>query len=86
MHHWLRHGFLALERILSEEGKAGRFCFGDAPTLADVCLIPQAYAAQRRDFDLSEYPKVMDIINHCNDLPAFERAHPTHQPDANGQP
>jgi maleylacetoacetate isomerase len=70
--HWIHEGFAALEQRLPE----GPFCFGKAPTLADVCLVPQVVNAQRYKVDLAGYPKIRHIFDECMKLPAFARAHP----------
>jgi maleylpyruvate isomerase len=80
--HWIREGFNGLERILAEDGMAGEFCHGDAPGLADVCLVPQVINAQRFKLDLAPYPTIRRIFDNCLKLPAFERALPANQPDA----
>ena len=61
---------------------AGPYCFGGAPTLADVILVPQAYAAQRFGIDFTECEKLVAIADHCNQLDAFKTAHPDNQSDA----
>lgn len=78
--HWVQTGFAALEAQLAQSN--GQFCFGDATTLADCCLIPQVYNAKRFNIDLSAYPKIEAIYAHCNTLPAFQTAAPEAQPDA----
>ena len=80
--HWIALGFAAIEIQLAQSGRRGRFCFGDAPTLADVCLIPQIANAQRVDLDLAPYPTIRAIERECDALDAFRRAHPTAQPEA----
>ena len=82
MHHWLKAGFDAFEAKLEQHGGASDVCFGDQVSIADICLIPQIYNAQRFDFDMSPYPTIMRINDHCVKLPAFEKAHPDNQPDA----
>lgn len=78
--HWVLIGFNTLEAQLSESN--GQFCFGDQPTLADCCLIPQVYNALRFNIDLSAYPKIQAIYQHCNQLDAFKNAAPEAQQDA----
>ena len=79
--HWVKVGFDALEAQLVHSN--GRFCFGDYPTIADCCLIPQVYNALRFNIDLSSaYPKIQSIYAHCNALDAFQKAAPEAQPDA----
>jgi maleylpyruvate isomerase len=80
--HWNELGLSALEQELSRSGKRGRFCFGDTPTIADCCLVPQLFNAQRFGIDLASYPTLMEIDGECRRLPEFEGAHPSRQPDA----
>ena len=80
--YWIDVGFEALEARLSRESQTGRFCHGDAPTLADICLIPQLANARRVEFDFSPYPTLLRIEAACNALPAFANAAPARQPDA----
>lgn len=80
--HWIAEGFDALERLLSTNEQTGRFCHGSAPTLADVCLVPQVYNARRFETDLSPWPTIVRIDQACGELPAFQRAAPEAQPDA----
>lgn len=82
--HWIEIGFAALERTLATDGKAGRFCHGDRPTLADVCLVPQVHNARRGNVDLTPYPTIVRIDEACRALPAFAEAAPDRQPDAEG--
>ncbi len=79
---WIEHGFAALEQILRNNPRHGRFCFGDVPTLADVYLVPQVESARRFQVDLSRYPAIMAVDAACDALPAFQRAKPALQPDA----
>ena len=78
--HWVETGLAACEALLPTG--AGRFCFGDQPTLADVCLVPQLYNARRFNCDLSAVPRLLAIDEACRGLPAFARAAPEAQPDA----
>ncbi|SAL47453.1 maleylacetoacetate isomerase [Caballeronia choica] len=75
---WITQGFDALEAWLSDEGD---FCVGDAPTLADCCLVPQVANAQRMKVDLSAYPRILRINDQCLRLAAFADAAPNRQPD-----
>jgi maleylpyruvate isomerase len=77
--HWVRVGFDALERWLVRDGATGRFCHGDTPTLADVCLVPQVFNARRFALDLGPYPRIVEIDAACRDLPAFQGAAPERQ-------
>ena len=81
-HRWLKECFDALEVRLKAEPETGRFCHGDDPTLADICLVPQIFNAKRFHFDLSPYPTVMRIFEEAQALDAFARAAPDRQPDA----
>ena len=78
--HWVGTGFAALERQLA--ASAGQYCFGDTPTLADVCLLPQVFNAQRFAVDMAAYPLLARIAANLEQLPAFADAHPSRQPDA----
>ncbi|HVF64346.1 MAG TPA: maleylacetoacetate isomerase [Casimicrobiaceae bacterium] len=80
--YWIDVGFEALEKQLSRERQTGRFCHGDAPSLADVCLVPQVANARRYKIDLTPYPTIVRIDAACNELPAFAEAAPARQPDA----
>lgn len=79
--HWIATGFTSFEASLAAGGM-GRFCHGDAPGLADTCLIPQLFNARRFDCDLTAYPRMLAIEAACAALPAFAAAHPARQPDA----
>lgn len=77
---WIGEGFTALETMTSQHG--GRFCFGDTPTLADCCLVPQIYNARRFGVGLDAYPTLLGIEANCRALHAFAKAAPEVQPDA----
>jgi maleylpyruvate isomerase len=77
--HWVRLGFDALERRLVSQAAGGRFCHGDAPTLADVCLVPQVFNARRFAVDLGPYPRIVGIDAACRELPEFQSAAPERQ-------
>jgi maleylpyruvate isomerase len=79
--HWIAEGFKALEPLLARGG-AGRFCHGDAPGLADVCLVPQVVNSRNFGLDLTPFPTVARIAETCLAMPEFERALPKNQPDA----
>ncbi|HPK31190.1 maleylacetoacetate isomerase [Ottowia sp.] len=78
--HWVRLGLETFEAQLAA-GPAGRFCHGDAPTLADCCLVPQIFNAQRFDCDLGGLPRTMAAFEACMALPAFQQAQPSACPD-----
>lgn len=78
--HWIAEGFAAAEKLLERYG-SGPYCFGDEPTLADCCLVPQVANASRFGCDLSPYKRVMAIYEHCLKQPAFIAAAPDNQPD-----
>jgi maleylpyruvate isomerase len=80
--HWIEVGLAALETRIARDAATGAFCHGDAPTLADVCLVPQLANARRVDLDLSPYPTLIRIEAACLALPAFADAQPARQPDA----
>jgi maleylacetoacetate isomerase/maleylpyruvate isomerase len=81
--HWTIKALEAIEAHLVNEKQTGRFCHGDAPTLADVCLAGQVIAATAYfNCDTSKVPTALRIYGECMKLPAFERAHPSKQPDA----
>jgi maleylacetoacetate isomerase len=77
--HWVRTGFDAIERRLVRDAETGRFCHGDAPTLADVCLVPQVFNARRFAVDLGPYPRIVGIDTACRELAEFQAAAPDRQ-------
>ena len=77
--HWIAEGLPALEAMLTEHGP---FCFGAAPTLADVCLVPQLANARRYECPLDAFPRLCRAEAACHALPAFQAAAPERQPDA----
>ena len=78
--HWIETGFAALEELA--EGGTGAFLFGDAVTLADICLVPQMWNARRLQADIARFPKLVAIDVRLNALPAVAAARPEAQPDA----
>jgi maleylacetoacetate isomerase/maleylpyruvate isomerase len=77
---WITDGFEALEAMIVKHGRG--FAFGDAPGLADCCLIPQVYNAERFKTDLTPFPAIRAVAARCAEHPAFVAAHPNQQPDA----
>lgn len=80
--HWAEQGLAAVESMLAGDLRTGRFCHGDRPTMADLCLVPQVFNARRFDCHLDDLPTVMRINEACLNLPAFAAAAPSRQPDA----
>ncbi len=80
--HWIHEGFRAFEVRLVKNVATGSYCFGDAPTLADICLVPQVFNARRYQCKLDDYPTLMQIYERCMELEAFQQAAPEQQPDA----
>ncbi|MGR8921672.1 MAG: maleylacetoacetate isomerase [Gammaproteobacteria bacterium] len=74
--HWLLEGLDAIELWLTAEGGDGRYCVGDAVTLADVCLVPLVEFARRLRLDIEDFPRVAGIERSCMALPAFAATHP----------
>jgi maleylpyruvate isomerase len=77
---WIVPGFTALEALVERDGQG--WCFGDTPTLADACLIPQIYSAHRFNVPLDAFPRLVAIDAAAQAHPAFIAAHPARQPDA----
>ena len=80
--HWVETGLATMEAMLTGDPRTGICCHGDTPTLADVCLVPQIFNAQRFKARLDHVPTVMRIHEHCLTLPAFAESVPALQPDA----
>lgn len=80
--HWCEQGLAAIEATLAADPRAAAFCYGDTPTLADCCLIPQIANAERAGCDLSAMPTLQRINRACLALDSFARAAPARQPDA----
>jgi maleylpyruvate isomerase len=80
--HWVESGFASLEKRLGGDARVGKFCLGNTPTLADLCLVPQMSNARRFNIDVSRYPTIVRIVDHAEQLDAFQRAAPAQQPDA----
>ena len=82
LQHWTLHGLETLEAHLSKEPGTGRFCHGDMPTLADVCLAGQVFAAGYFNVATASVPTVARIFEQCMSIDAFDRSQPRKQPDA----
>jgi maleylacetoacetate isomerase len=76
---YLGKGFTAIEKIL--EKSSGKYCIGDDISLADLCLVPQVYSANRFNVDMSLYPNAMRVYKQLEECDAFKRAHAHRQPD-----
>jgi maleylacetoacetate isomerase len=77
---WIGDGFQALEPLVAKHGSG--WAFGDHPTLADCCLIPQIYSAKRFKVDMAPFPSIQAVAEKAEAHPAFAAAHPSRQPDA----
>ena len=80
--HWIADGLAKFEADLTAGAGTGKFCHGDAPTMADCCLVPQIFNAQRYQCDTASYPVAMRVFAQCMQLDTFDRAQPSKQPDA----
>lgn len=79
---WIAAGFDAIEALLAADSQRGAFCFGDAPTVADVYLVPQVESARRFKVELERWPRILAVDTACAAIDAFRRAAPARQPDA----
>lgn len=79
-HYWTERGLAAIEAVLAD--RPSTYCAGDSVTVADLCLIPQLNNARRNAVDLSKFPNILRVEAKCQELPAFQKAHPDRQPDA----
>ena len=79
---WVTVTFDPLEKMLAGDPATGKFCHGDTPTLADICLVPQVINNTRFEIDTTPYPTINRIHKACLELPAFADAMPAKQPDA----
>jgi maleylpyruvate isomerase len=79
---WITRGLDAFNAQLERDHLGGRFCHGDTPSMADCCLVPQMFAADRFGVPATKYPRLALIAENCSHLPAFQHAHPAKQTDA----
>ncbi len=80
--HWVAEGLAAIEKMLAARPGRGPFCLAKSPTIADVCLVPQVFNARRFKVPVEPYPLVLSVVDACMQLPAFDLAQPSRQPDA----
>ncbi|HVC53354.1 MAG TPA: maleylacetoacetate isomerase [Stellaceae bacterium] len=80
--HWVGAGLQAMEELLAEHEESGRFCHGETPSFGDIGLVTQVTPARNFNADLSPYPRVMRVYDSCMAIPAFAKAAPANQPDA----
>ena len=80
--HWIRLGFQAYEKMLLNREDEGPYSYGQIPTMADVCLVPQVANARLNKVDLSEFPSILGVEEICQAHPAFNKALPSNQLDA----
>ncbi|AOK30648.1 maleylacetoacetate isomerase [Burkholderia singularis] len=80
--HWIDDGFAKLEARLAHDPRTGKLCFGDTPTLADLCVVPQVFNAHRFAIDTTRYPTIQRIFDHAMTFDAFKASVPAAQPDA----
>lgn len=80
--HWVNEGFQPLEKMLASSPQTAKFCHGETPGLADICLVAQVANNARFGVDMSAYPVISRINAACMELPAFQKAAPQNQPDA----
>ena len=79
-HFWIERGLKSVEILLSKS--AGKFSVGNEITMADFCLVPQVYNANRFKVDMEQFPTIKEIMNNLEKIPAFIKAHPDNQPDS----
>ncbi len=82
MRHWIEQGFDAIEKMIGGHPQTGRFCHGDQPTVADLCLIPQIANARAANMDIDRWPALSAIERSAYEMPAFVAAQPKSQADA----
>ena len=79
---WITRGLDAFNAQLERDHLSAKFCHGDSPTMADCCLVPQMFAAERFGVPATKYPRLALIAENCSALAAFQHAHPSKQTDA----
>jgi len=82
IHHWVGETFVPLEAMLAGDSATGTFCHGEQPGMADACVYAQVIANQRFDVDMTPYPTIGRVFAAAARLPAFDKAAPQNQPDA----
>jgi maleylacetoacetate isomerase len=80
--HWIMESLKAVEGHLARDRETGRYCHGDTPTLADICLATQVFGARFFSCDTASVPTVVRVFDECMKLEAFDRSHPLKQPGA----
>lgn len=82
---WNKAGFHAIETMLrADKARKTGFCYGSGPTIADAYLVSHVFSAVRFKTDMTPYPEINAVVEHCNTIKAFADAHPSKQPDAQG--
>ena len=81
--HWMETATRSVEELLARDSRTGKYCLGDTPTVADLCLVPHVTSCKMLfGFDAAQYPTVARIVDHCMAQEAFSATHPLKQPDA----
>ena len=80
--HWVHDGFDAAEQVAREFAHRGPYVIGKSVSLADTCLVPQMYNARRYNVPVDRFPRLVDIVDACNELEPFKLAMPEQQPDS----
>ncbi|MCZ6804767.1 MAG: maleylacetoacetate isomerase [Proteobacteria bacterium] len=80
--YWIAQGMAAMETFLNVVPVREKFCFANRPSLADLCLVPQVYNAERNQCDMTPYPRIQSIYDNCMQFETFQQAAPEQQTDA----